>query len=276
MTGYFTCEAIRIRVNVLWKTNCDDGKCVREERTITVSVGLTCVQSANEDESERDKKCHRGVKRRKKTFNKRICDCKGKRRRRDRCGKLCKEHNQKNKRCLNCVLQSFPALIGFIMLQAICNYTLGQQVCDSLANPPIFMKQLSDLRNETMAVIDPAYRGLTSEVDVTRTEVPVVPRGAAFLEDRLRAVCPWSYARNEDPHRIPQVIFEAKCDHQTTCFGYLGSHDALPMRRPVCSEMYYYSSVMRRTGCDENGQNQYERVMQKISAGCTALRPAGS
>ncbi|OWF44933.1 Interleukin-17A [Mizuhopecten yessoensis] len=127
-----------------------------------------------------------------------------------------------------------------------------------------------------MAVIDPAYRGLASEDDVIKTEVPVVPRGTAFLEDRLRAVCPWSYVRNEDPNRIPQVIFEAKCDHQTTCFGVLGNHDALPMRRPVCSGLYYYASVMRRTGCDSNGQNQYERVMQKIGAGCTGLRPASS
>ncbi|OWF44936.1 hypothetical protein KP79_PYT16500 [Mizuhopecten yessoensis] len=84
MTGNFTCETIRRRMNVLWKTNCDDGKCVLEERTITVSVGLTCVQSGNEDDNERDKKCHRSVKRRKKICNKRINECKGKQRRRDR------------------------------------------------------------------------------------------------------------------------------------------------------------------------------------------------
>ncbi|XP_069134206.1 interleukin 17-like protein [Argopecten irradians] len=122
-----------------------------------------------------------------------------------------------------------------------------------------------------MTMISIHYPTAVTEGTVTRTPELVDPRGPAFMEDRLRAVCPWSYVRNEDPERIPRVIFEAKCI-QSSCHGCEADTSTLP----VCSEVYYYASVMRKTGCYENGSYRYARTTQRISAGCSCLRPAGS
>ncbi|OWF53697.1 uncharacterized protein LOC110446026 [Mizuhopecten yessoensis] len=176
---------------------------------------------------------------------------------------------------INMMNTKAAVLLGFVTLQCITTYIAGQYTCDSQTTPPIFTKPFEDLRNETMAMISPEHRTSTTEGEVTRTAVLLDPRGSAFIEDRIRAVCPWSYVRNEDLDRIPRVIFEAKCIH-SRCHGCHADRDASPLRRPMCSEVHYYAMVMRKMGCDETGRDQYERVLQKISAGCTCLRAAGS
>lgn len=168
-------------------------------------------------------------------------------------------------------------LIAFLAVECMVIFISATEECVSPAISTDFTKPFSILTDESMAVVDPAYRHTVVEGNVTTTNILVEPRGgSAFVEHRLRAICPWTYVENVDNERIPSTIVEAKCIRRR-CRGCSSHyyHDS-QLRRPACSEVYYYASVMRKTGCDENGRSQYETALQRISVGCTCLRVAGS
>ena len=81
------------------------------------------------------------------------------------------------------------------------------------------------------------------------------------LEKKIHtlATCPWTFVRNIDPNRKPEVLIEAKC----ACTS--PANDV----NQICYSVTQYMMVYRRTHC-YLGMYQYKRVWEPVIVACTA------
>ena len=82
-----------------------------------------------------------------------------------------------------------------------------------------------------------------------------------FQEKKVSGLstCPWSFVRNIDPNRKPEVLIEANCACQSP------THE----QGQTCYPVTQYLMVYRRIYC-ELGIYHYERIWEPVVVACTA------
>ncbi|XP_052717110.1 uncharacterized protein LOC128189514 [Crassostrea angulata] len=83
----------------------------------------------------------------------------------------------------------------------------------------------------------------------------------ATLENKLH-VCPGYKVMEYDRFRIPSMMLQIHCK----CNGCLGSPDK------ACVRMFYYTRVLRVTGCNKKGVYVYDYFWEKVSNGCVCIK----
>lgn len=113
---------------------------------------------------------------------------------------------------------------------------------------------MDKLRNKV--TVPPQYKGsVYVNLDNENTTCP------ATLENKLH-VCPGYKVMEYDRFRIPSMMLQVHCK----CNGCLGSPDK------ACVRLFYYTRVLRVTGCNEKGVYVYDYFWEKVSNGCVCIK----
>lgn len=78
-------------------------------------------------------------------------------------------------------------------------------------------------------------------------------------------VCPSYCVMEHDPFRIPEIMVQAKCQ----CVRCL-LIDQEENKTKECRQTFYYSRVLRVTGC-KDGRYEYKEVLEPVSVGCSCV-----
>jgi len=90
----------------------------------------------------------------------------------------------------------------------------------------------------------------------THVDVETIQSSSQNLNSRSK--CPWTYAYNTDPNRLPQTLLEAHCT-QTYVPGNLAGQ---------CEHVYYYVPVRLR-----NNAGTWTDEWLRLPVGCTFAAP---
>lgn len=113
---------------------------------------------------------------------------------------------------------------------------------------------MDKLRNKV--TIPPEYiKSVYVNLDNENTTCPTT------LENKLN-VCPGYMVMEYDEFRIPSMMLQVHCK----CNGCLGSLDK------VCVRLFYYTRVLRVTGCNKKGVYVYDYFWEKVSNGCVCIK----
>lgn len=113
---------------------------------------------------------------------------------------------------------------------------------------------MDKLRNK--ATVPPEYsESIYVKVDNESSTCPTT------LDNKLH-VCPGYKVMEYDRFRFPSMMLQVHCK----CNGCLGSPDK------ACVRLFYYTRVLRVTGCNKKGVYVYDYFWEKVSNGCVCIK----